>query len=910
MSLGAGTRLGPYEIIAPLGVGGMGEVYRARDTTLHRDVAIKVLLAAVANDPDRLARFGREAQVLASLNHPHIAHIYGVEDTGGVKALVLELVDGEDLAQRIARGPIPLDEALAIARQIADALEAAHEQSVIHRDLKPANIKVRPDGTIKILDFGLAKALDPAGASGVAAMNSPTLSLHATQAGLILGTAAYMSPEQARGGLVDRRADIWAFGVVLFEMLAGKRVFEGDTVSDTLASVLKSEPDPNALPADVPPAILRLLALCLKKDRKARLSDAGEARRQIDDVIAGGVAAEPVATNVSRPAPRWRRAAPWMVAAAAVAVAVALTARGGGDRRAEPPIYASIDAPTDHVLGEDDNLAWLPTRTPLVFTPDGRSLVIQAAVAAKPQLFLRPLDRPDARPIAGTDDAHVPFVSPDGKWIGFWAGNELRKVPIEGGAATTICQLPATLGPNGAVWAGEFILYGDDASGRIMRVPASGGTPVAVTAAPSLASGRRYVAPSVLPDGKRVLFSDVSPKDASDSRLMVQSLDGGDARLVLASATDGRVLKSGQLAFMRLGTLMVTPFDTARAAVTGSVVAAMSGVMQSGLRGRLGAMNTGAGMFAVSNQGTLAAIRGPLTGSPPASMIWVTPDGRPVSAEPATGSPAGGRLFTRISPDGSRAVVAVQTPLRMETWLADWSRDVWNACGDCNGERGLAIWSRDGRQLLLARGSTLVTHTLDGSAPDHVAVSETDRYLLPVAWLADGRMVYLSSPDQAAFEIRMTEPGGSAGTSVVPLGVGSDADVSPDGRWLAYTTVPDLNVVVQAFPGPGARTQVSAGGGRNPAWSQDGRTLYYLDATRADRPGSNIIAVDLNSDHGITAGRPRVVLHRPDGQGCANSRCYEIASDGRFLLRDRPTAGRQSVTRIDLVLNWAGTLAK
>ena len=264
MTLSSGGRFGPYEILSAIGAGGMGEVYRARDSKLNRDVALKTVLPALANDPDRLARFSREAQVLASLNHPNIAHIHGVEDTGGVKALVLELVDGEDLAQRIARGPIPVDEALPIARQIADALEAAHEQGVIHRDLKPANIKVRPDGTIKILDFGLAKALDPAGASRASAMNSPTLSLHGTQAGLILGTAAYMSPEQARGGLVDRRADIWAFGVVLFEVLTGRRTFEGDTVSDTLASVLKSEPDLNTLPADVPPAIRRLLTLCLK----------------------------------------------------------------------------------------------------------------------------------------------------------------------------------------------------------------------------------------------------------------------------------------------------------------------------------------------------------------------------------------------------------------------------------------------------------------------------------------------------------------------------------------------------------------------------------------------------------------------------------------------------------------------
>jgi serine/threonine protein kinase len=431
------TRLGSYEIVTPLGAGGMGEVYRALDTKLNREVAIKVLLPAVANDPDRLARFRREAQVLASLNHPNIAHIHGLdrqegqEGPGGQGAtafIVMELVEGEELAARIARGPIPLDDALPIARQIADALEAAHEQGIVHRDLKPANIKVRPDGTVKVLDFGLAKAMDPAGASRANAMNSPTLSMHATQAGIILGTAAYMSPEQAAGKAVDKRTDLWAFGVVVLEMLTGRQAFGGETTSHVLASVLKDEPDWSTLPTDTPTPIRRLLRRCLDKDRKRRLADAGDARLEIDEALATPSPVDGVAAHLSvAPRSQWSRAVPWALAAALiVAVALGGTLWSGLDRARPTPVYASLDAPADHVLGEDDVFVSLPTRTPMVFTPDGRSLVIQAARAGKPQLFLRSLNRPDARPIAGTDDARGPFVSPDGKWLGFWSADEIR----------------------------------------------------------------------------------------------------------------------------------------------------------------------------------------------------------------------------------------------------------------------------------------------------------------------------------------------------------------------------------------------------------------------------------------------------------------------------------------------------
>ena len=909
MPLAPHTRLGPYDIVSLLGSGGMGEVYRARDTKLNRDVAIKVLLPSVASDPDRLARFQREAQVLASLNHSNIAHIHGLEDADGTKALVLELVEGEDLAQRLSRGAIPLDEALPIARQIAEALESAHEQGIIHRDLKPANIKIRPDGTVKVLDFGLARVMDPTSSSAQNAMNSPTLSLHATQAGIILGTVAYMSPEQARGRSVDKRSDIWAFGAVLFEMLTATRAFPGDDVTDTIVSVVSRDPDWSALPSGIPAGVHRLLHRCLEKDPKRRLDSAAAVRIEIDDALttapAGATGTATPALSLA-PANRSARVLPWAVAAAAIAVAGVLAARGTV-RDKPAPVYASLEAPADYVLGEDDAIAPLPTRTPIVFTPDGRALVIQAGRANKPQLFLRSLDRPDARPIPGTEDARVPFVSPDGKWVAFWTANEIRKVPLEGGTATTICAMKSTIGPYGAVWgAGDVIVFGDEFSGRLMRVPAGGGTPVPVTAAPAVF--RRHAAPSFLPDGKHLLFSDVSSIDIAESRLMVQSLDGGEPRLVLESATDGRVLPSGQLAFVRLGSLMIAPFDAARAETKGNAVVAMGGVMQSGMRGRLGAENTAAGMFAVSSLGSLAVIRGPLTGSVQSPLIWATRDGRVSTAEPAAGGPVGGRLWTRISPDGSRASIGIQTPTRRESWIADWTRDVWTACPDCATAYGATAWSPDGRQLLIGIQDRLATHALDGSAPDQVLVQEPGRTLVPIAWRADGRTVYGSTSDLTSFEVKLLEPRAKTGTVVVPLGVAAEPDLSPDGRWLAYTSSTS-EIIVQAFPGPGARTSISAGSASNASWSADGRTLYYLGRPEPGGVSSTMMAVDIVVGAGVTAGRARELFRRPESQRCGVGRCYDVSPDGqRFLLRDRTSARRETVARMDLILHWTSAL--
>jgi eukaryotic-like serine/threonine-protein kinase len=899
MPLSVGTRLGPYEILAPLGAGGMGEVYRARDSKLGRDVAIKVLPQAFAADPDRLARFGREARVLASLNHPNIAHIHGFEQSGGTSALVMELVEGETLAERLARGPIPLDEALPIARQIAEALEAAHEQGIIHRDLKPANVKVRPDGTVKVLDFGLAKVLDPPATSGDA-MNSPTLSARATRQGVILGTAAYMSPEQAAGKGVDRRTDLWSFGVVLMEMLTGRRVFDGETVSHVMAAVLKSEPDWGALPADTPASVRRLLQRCLEKDRRRRLDSAADARLEIDD--ASELAA--VTGRVSR-----RTAASWSAVALGFLAGGLLTSAAFGLRRpagadgGRAPTYAEIEVPSGYVLGEDDTLVTLPLHTPMVFTPDGHALIIQAARDRKPQLFVRSLSNRDALPLAGTEGARAPFVSPDGKWVGFFSKSELRKVPIEGGEPTTVCQWASGLGPNGVSWAGDVILFADEGSSRIMRVSASGGTPVAVTTKPP--TPRLHVTPFFLPDGKRFLFADVSRIDLADSHLMIQSLEGGAPREVVSDATDGRILPSGHLVFMRMGSLMSVGFDMSRGQATGDPVVAMRDVMQGGLRVRAGANHTGAGMFAVSSRGDVAAIRGGVVGGEGNRVIWMTPDGRSSPAEPTSGAPEGGRLVPRLSPDGSRFVVAVITALRREIWLADLSRNAWSVCTECGASsltRFGASWSADGRRLLFEAGNdSVVERRIDGSAPERILIREPNRVLMPGEWLADGRIVYLSAPPSSASDIRLLESGADVGRSIA---AGRSPAVSPDRKWLAFVSgqAAQSNVFLQSFPESTTREQVSAGGGADPAWSVDGKTLYYLHAK--PEGGFVMMAVSVKTSPELVVGAPRELFASPNVP-CAGIRCYDLAPDGRFLLVDHQARPIAAATRMDLILNWA-----
>ena len=564
MPLTVGSRLGHYTVDALIGEGGMGQVYQATDTKLKRQVALKILPEAFSADPDRLARFQREAEVLASLNHPNIGHIYGLEEAEGQRALVLELVEGPTLADRITQGPIPLDEALPIAKQIAEALEAAHEAGVIHRDLKPANVKVKDDGTVKVLDFGLAKALDPNPTGDPS--QSPTLTAAATQMGVIMGTAAYMSPEQAAGKLVDKRGDIWAFGVVLFEMLAGQRVFTGETVSHVLGAVLQIDPKWDALPVPTPQPLRKLLRRCLEKDRKRRLRDIGDALTDLDE--ARTAQSDETAHSAVAHFPWWR---PTLPAAAAASVIVGVVAgiavwtlTRAVPSTPRPVSRSSILLPPGVAVGSN------AVHNPIALSPSGTHLVY----AGSDQLYVRAMDQIEATPILRTEGAVGPFFSPGGQWVGFWADGQLKKVSVTGGAPVTLCEIGVA--PYGATWSpDDTILLGSIAG--VSRVPGSGGTPEVIV---TLKDGEaRPVWPQLLPGGEWVLFS-----VAQSRNIEIHSLVTGERRVLIQNGGDVRYLPTGHLAYVLDGTLLAVPFDVEQRTITGGPVPLVEGVSQG--RGR------------------------------------------------------------------------------------------------------------------------------------------------------------------------------------------------------------------------------------------------------------------------------------------------------------------------------------
>ena len=630
----------------------MGEVYRATDSNLKRQVAIKVLLQTVAADPDRLARFQREAEVLAAVNHPNIAHIHGLEKSDGMLALVMELVEGLTLADRIAHGAIAIDEALPIAKQIAEALEAAHERGIIHRDLKPANIKVRADAMVKVLDFGLAKVLD-VGSDGSGALSmTPTQSLHATQAGLILGTAAYMSPEQAAGKAVDKRTDLWAFGVVVMEMLTGRPVFTGETVSHVLASVLKNDPDWTALPATTPAAIRRLLRRCLEKDRKQRLSDAADARLEIEEAMAAprdDVAPSPVSA--------WRRVLPWTMAAAfGVALVSALVL--------SPPWRAAPVSTPRKLLASIGADASMPIElgASAILSPDGTVLAFAAQQAGQTRLFVRKLDQLQAKALSGTEGAGSPFFSPDGQSIAFFAGGKLKTVSVAGGASIILCDAPNN---RGGTWADDGTIIFTPVNGSnvtLMRVSAAGGRPAVFSTLSAGATTQRW--PQALPGGKGVLYSEHSAVNGWDSgNLVVAPLRGGTGKIVVRGGHYGRYVPSGHLIYMQQGTLFAVRFDLDRLETVGQAVQAVDGVSANGAI-------SGSAQLAMSSDGTLVYV--PDEYATQINPIdWMTRDGKTSELRTTKAEWAS----ARFSPDGQKLALQIFDGRQSDIWVYDWNRD-------------------------------------------------------------------------------------------------------------------------------------------------------------------------------------------------------------------------------------------
>src|SRR5688572_22005330 len=726
MPLSTGTRLGPYEILSALGAGGMGEVYCARDTKLDRAVAIKILPEAFAADTERIARFQREAKTLASLNHPNIAHIHGLEESSGVRALVMELVEGEDLAQRIARGAIPVAEALSIAKQIADALEAAHEQGIIHRDLKPANIKVRPDGTVKVLDFGLAKAMEPASAlrasAGQAVSQSPTITTPAmTQAGVILGTAAYMSPEQARGKAVDTRADIWAFGCVLYEMLTGQRAFDGEGVSETIARVIEREPDWARLPATLSPALRTYIRRCLQKDPRQRVQAVGDVRLALEGAFetAGSQTAAPAVVT------EWRRVALVGVAAIIASAAIVGTLVWFAARGAEPVPSRVSRLQLTPAGAAALSIGW--NDRDVAITPDGSRLIYIGNQGT--QIFVRALDAL-APAAVFTGSPRGVFVSPDGLWIGFVDGvGTLKKVAVTGGPAVTVAT-PDTAGSSGETWGADdtIIFATNSVETGLQRVSAAGGSLTVLTRPDRVQGEADHFWPEILPGGRAVLFTITSQTGGLDAaQVAVLDLETGTHRVLVRGGSHAHYVSSGHLVYASAGTLRAVPFDLARLETRGTPVTVVPDVVTT-IKGGMDAV--------VAGDGTLAYVLGTVEGTP-RTLVWVDRQGRetPLLAQPRP------YLLPALSPDGTRVAVFANDQ-EHDLWLWDLRRTTLTRLTSAPGDDSLQVWTPDSRRLIFtserAGVRNLFWQAADGAgAVERLTESPDTQY--PTGVAPDGR---------------------------------------------------------------------------------------------------------------------------------------------------------------------------
>jgi serine/threonine protein kinase len=892
--LAAGRRVGPYEIVAPLGAGAMGEVYRARDTKLNRSVALKVLPERFALDPDRSARFTREAQLLATLNHPNIGAIYGLEESTGAQALVLELIEGPTLADRLVRGPMSLDEALTIARQIAEALDAAHEKGIIHRDLKPANIKIARDGVVKVLDFGLAKVWDGARQSDVSA--SPTLTATDLGGRTILGTPAYMSPEQARGQSLDKRTDIWSFGCVLYEMLTGRAAFAGDTISDTLVAILEHEPDQTILPADTPVPIRRLLRRCLEKDRKRRLDSASDARLEIEDAIAF-----PAAETLARAATPSRRITPAAIAAlAGFTVVAALVAW-----------ILLRPAPTVPVLPARFSIAAAPglplnvsgLSRDLALSLDGRHLVYRAGgsnTAGSP-LMVRAIDRLDAQPVADVSNALSPFFSPDNRWIGFFENTDLKKVSIAGGPAITLCQFSGI--PLGASWGDDnTITFATNAPRTgLWRVSADGGEPTMVAATDPAQQEGTYSFPSVLPLGRGVLFTIAGSQ--ADRSVAVLDLKTRQRKTLIRGGGDAQYVETGHLIFAAAGGLRAVRFDPVRLEVLGDPVTVVERVMVK---------STGAANYAVSRAGTLVYIGAGLSEmTAPRALVWVDRKGY----EEPTGAPVRAYGTPRISPDGTRIAAEIYDETT-DIWIWDFARETlrrltFDSPGGAGMGAGMSVWTPDSRQIIFEARATgmpsVYKQAADGTGTvERLSTSATPQWSTSIT--PDGR--WLSGFEQVPrtvsniFFLPLTRAPVQPGSPVEPLAEtrfkGTMADFSPNGRYFAYQSEESgrNEIYVRPFPRvDNGRWQVSTAGGTRPVWARSGRELFYLDASNT----LTVVPVG-TSDPTISIGSPAKVFDNKYAEPNP-SRHFDVSADGKRFLMLKPSAtGDPNATPISMVL--------
>jgi Tol biopolymer transport system component/predicted Ser/Thr protein kinase len=875
MPLVRGDRLGPFEITAHIGSGGMGEVYRARDTHLNRDVAIKVLPELFARDPERLARFTREAQTLASLNHTNVAQVFGVQD----QALIMEFVDGEDLAQRIARGPVPVADAIDMATQIARGLEAAHERGIVHRDLKPANVRITPDGVAKVLDFGLAKAEGTSERVPYNLENSPTFTSPPTEMGMILGTAGYMAPEQARGKPVDKRADIWAFGCVLYEMLTAKRPFGGETVTDTLAAIVREDPDWAALPAHTPTVLRELLARCLVKDPKSRLRDIGDARIALEQAIAdptGGTRAPAAA------APTSGRALAVVATALPVAAIASLVTWLLVRPAPAPPLPLSRFA-TPLPL---DALPLRTGGTGVAFAPDGTSVVYAAhpALTAAPVLFQRRLNAVDVEKVPNTNAGTAPFFSPDSRWIGFITDTAVMKVSIDGQGLAKICERTrfsrGAWAPDGTIILGTSQIH---SNGPLAKVSAGGGTPADLTRLTG--NEMAHQLPHVLPDGRHVLFSVVSP---GRSELAIVPLAGGTHKLLGIEGSGAIFVPPGHLLYARGRTMFAVPFDPRSNEVRENPNQVLDDVGVFS-----GAANVWVPLAAVDRAGSIAYLN---RGGTLSTLRWIAPTSVPVSV------PEGDYRTPKLSPDGRRVVVAANAA-PSEIWVIDLDRGTRLLLATGGGTA--PIWSHDGQRIVyLANSGEIMRVPADGSGmPETVLARQPSISVAPTAVAPDGSFIVASAENRGSSpairnrDIWIIRPGQKPEPIVATPADERGGAVSPDSKWLAYSSSVSgrEEVYIKSLADSGRTIPVSADGGILPRWPRMD-SLYFLGPR-------TLMRAPISGDP-LAAGAPVEVTVVPQNMGG-----FDIDRDGRILIIEPRAGATGTRDALHVLLNWGPSLA-
>ena len=892
MALATGSILGHYEIVSSLGAGGMGEVYRAKDTKLGREVAIKLLLDEVSSDPERLARFEREARVLASLNHPNIATLHGFETEGDTGFLVMELVDGDTLAERIKRGPIPIAEAIPLFVQIAEGLAAAHERGVVHRDLKPANVKSSLGGAastpqVKVLDFGLAKATsDEANVSSPALTQSPTLTLAATQRGEILGTAAYMSPEQASGKALDKRTDIWAFGVCLYEALTGARAFQGEDVPNTLAAVLRDEVDLDALPGDVPFAVRQLLARCLVRDRRNRLQDIGDARIELQALDAlADTDRETGASSEQSGGVRWI----WVTAGLLAGVALSVVGARLMGPIGSPPADVRRSLPVTRTTISLDGLR--PDPEPeegiVSISPDGSMLTLTAGVA-RSRIYLRRLDSLEPVLLGGTEGgwSRTEF-SPDGKSMVFWTfDGTVKRMPITGGAPTVLAPAPDYWG---GTWAGEdSFVYAPSSTSGLFRIPAAGGEPERLTTIDTAAGEISHRFPAALPDGRGIIFSVRTGEETEDSRIVALSLETGEITTLVEPGTDGRFAASGHLVFGIGDTLYAAPTDAERLQTNGEALPVVEGVLSS---------FSGLLAYDLSHNGTLAYVPTSVMAAYQRPMLSVDREGdpQPLMEEAVVyDSPS-------YSPDGSRLAFDTMVDDDRAVWVLDLERGVSSRI-TATGDNSDPVWTPDGQRIVFqsSRDGTFDMYwkRADGSGVAE-RLTDTESFAAPSSFSPNGTLAFTSL--DAGFDIWTMKPGSDEEPTpfLATQDDHANGQFSPSGEWIAYelTQNGQTEIFARPYPGDGPRTQISIAGGVSPAWSRSSPELFYLEGNSR----MMVVRYETNGDE-LRVEAPRLLFDVPVSTNGFPVSLFDVSPDAsHFVL---PAASDLSKAHVVIVQNW------